>query len=256
MAVLGFGLAGLLIGFAVELYNPTILDAPTRSTPKVDKPEQPHTSVMDLAQDATYAQGTTIETIPAAQAVHRRYRGHRLMPLPPATAENTARLLAKLYFVEVEGPKLIDMAIMAHVLEDRRQVLESEWDRRVTLLEAIDGYSRGRLRLPPGTGPERYRWILALRPGLEEPPDAFPAGRSWPRTLASYQQVLEAARRHVAGELPPDPCDGRAGFWGGRGRLATTSDAPRGSMQPIQCHPDQLVRTYSTARTRRRSQDS
>lgn len=197
-----------------------------------------------------------VETIPASRATRRRYRGTPLLPLPPATEANTALFLAKLYFVEVEGPRPIDMAIMVHVLDYRQRALERRWDRPVSLLETIDLYSSGRLRLPPGRRPERYEWILELRPGIDAPPDAFPEGRSWERTAASWEETLAEARQHVRGHLPPDPCEGLAGYWGGRGRLAETTDAPRGTMRPIECHPDQLVRTYSTARTRRRARDS
>jgi len=253
VAIFGFVLGGLLLAFASELRDPTILPSERRPALKLDaKPD----SARDASVEPDVRDEAEPQTIPAAAAMRRRYRGTALLPLPAATAEATALFLAKLYFVEVEGPREPDLAIMAHVLAYRRKMMERSWDRPVSLLEAIDRYSGGRLRLPPGARSERYRWILSLTANIEEPPPGFPDGRSWPRTLASWRQTMQHARDHVAGELPPDPCRGQAGYWGGRGRLAETTDAPRGSMEPLVCHPDQILRTYSTARTRRRSRDS
>lgn len=63
--------------------------------------------------------------------------------------------------------------------------------------------------------------------------------------------MTDALRQLLRGELPPDPCRGLAGHWGGGRGLEQTSDAPRGSMERIECEGDHAIEVYSTAATRR-----
>jgi hypothetical protein len=178
-------------------------------------------------------------------------RRARRDPLP-SDAPSKALFIARLYVVESDVHRPIDRAIMVHILDDRREVLRELWGRPISLVEAADLYSSGTLRLRPRGRFGRLRWILEVDDSGVRP-EAFPARWSWERFSAGFEEVLVEAAGHIAGERPPDPCEDLAGSWGGGRGLELTSDRPRASMERIVCHEDQILRTYSTARTRRRA---
>lgn len=212
----------------------TTLSAPL-SPDHVERPTVP----LDPSAGASVEPRQTLSAIPGLR------RG-ALIGVP-----SRALFLAHLYVTESGVAKPTDRAIMVHVLDDRRAALSEHLGRPVGLVEAADRYSGGMLRRPLALRTGRLKWILALD-GSDRRPVDFPNSWDWSAYNADFVDVLSDARAHLEGKRPPDPCDGLAGFWGGRGRLATTTDAPRGSMEPIVCHPDQVLRTYSTRRTRTR----
>lgn len=185
-------------------------------------------------------------SVPADLAAGRRRGPVAMGPSVPGEV-----LLARLFTVESGVDHPIDRAIMVHVLDDRRAAMSEFWGRPVSLLEAAERYSRDRLRRAPRDAPERIRWILAMD-GTGRKPSSFPDRLRWSTQRDGFAALVIEARGYLSGERPPDPCRGAAGYWGGSRGLELTSDQPRGSMRRIVCHRDQILRTYSTARTRRR----
>lgn len=175
-------------------------------------------------------------SIPADLAAGVRARGPELH-----WADGTDVWLGRLLIIEAGPHGKADHAVMWHVLHDRRARIAAYLGRPVTLLEAVHRYAGHRLASPDTP---RAQALVQLTDGGLRPPGVDEAEwRGWPAVLAGV-------RRWLGGSPPPDPCGGLAAFWGGRGRLAITSDAPRGSMEPLTCSEPTRIRVYSSAQTR------